>query len=381
MYGVLYCALFLWIGVLTGIVFLGGIFGLAFALLFGAVYLYAGRRSTQQDALLWALAVTAERGMPLDPTLEAFAAQCAGKYRREVLAAADALKQGETLPQAIAHAPGLLPREAEPLVRTGHESGTLSAALRESADLRSRLRGPWMSLAIRLAYLTWVLLVLQSVAGFLAFFILPKFEAIFADFGVPLPAITILMIEVTHFLIKYFYIVYLPLLLIQLAVVGAATAAVFGMLPWDLPLVGRLFDRRHAAVVLRCLAQVVEGNRPIGQGLRWLVEMYPVERMRLRLLDAAREVEAGHDWCAALHAHSVIRGPELALLDAARRCGNLAWALRQAAETSERRFAYRFQVLVYAVMPLFVVAIGALVFVMTVAYFTPLLVLVEKLAS
>ena len=59
-----------------------------------------------------------------------------------------------------------------------------------------------------------VILVACMIVGFILYFIIPKFEAIFKDFGVPLPRMTIILIEASHFLIKYFYIVFLTPFLI-----------------------------------------------------------------------------------------------------------------------------------------------------------------------
>ena len=58
-----------------------------------------------------------------------------------------------------------------------------------------------------------------------------------------------------------------------------------------------------------------------------------------------------------------------------------AQLLLLAAENSERRLVYRVQMCAQWLVPLFVLALGAVVFTMAVAYFTPLLVLIEKLAS
>jgi protein transport protein HofC len=380
MYAVLYCALVLWLGVITGLALLSGIFGLIFAMVFAVVYLYAGRRSTQQEALLWGLAVTAERGMPLAPTFDVFAGQSRGEYRRKVRAAAHYLRQGLSLPQVLEHEPRLFPRDAAVLIREAYACGTLAQALRESAAIRARLRGPWMALALRLAYLLWVLVVLQAISAFTFYFILPKFEAIFADFGVPLPAITVMLIEVSHFIVKYFYL-FFPLLLLELGVLFCAAVAATGVLPWDLPLVAGVFYRRHSAIVLRCLAYVVEANRPMTEAIRSLARTYPAEPIRNRLQKVARDIDAGEDWCLALADRGLVRPAEASLLEAARRVGNLPWALRQAAETGERRLTYRFQFWVHWLLPLCVLAAGMLVFLIAVAYFTPLLVLIQKLSG
>jgi type II secretory pathway component PulF len=380
MYAVLYCALVCWLGVMTGLVLITGFLGLAFAFVCAVVYVSAGRQSSQQDALLWALAVTAERGMPMAQTFDVFAGQCWGKYRRKVHAAAHHLRQGSSLPDVIASEPRLFPRDAEVLIRVANDCGRLGAALREAADLRARVRGPWLGVAVRFYYLMWVTVAFQAIATFMSYFILPKFEAIFNDFGVPLPGITILTIEISHFFIKYAYVL-LPLFLLELAVLGLGAMSTLGVLPWDLPLVGHIFYRRHTAVVLRCLAQVVDGNQPMAHGIQALARTYPVNAIRFRLRGVAREVEAGQDWCASLLAWGLIRPAEASLLEAAKRLGNLSWTLRQAAENSERRLMYQVQLWVQWLVPLLVLALGALVFVMAVAYFTPLLVLIEKLAS
>jgi protein transport protein HofC len=380
LYAVFYSALVLWTGVMTGLVLISDLLGVAFALVFAGTYIYAGRRSTQQDALLWALAVTAQRGMPMASTLDAFAAQCSGEYQRKVRAGAHYLRQGLTISEVTACEPGLFPRDAIPLIHTGHDCGTLATAPREAAEMRARLRGPWTGLAVRIAYLLWVLVALQMITAFISYFILPKYEAIFADFGIPLPQVTVQAIMVSHFFVRYmpFYLLFVAF---QLGLLMLATVSAMGVLPWDLPFVGRIFHRRHVALVLRCVAHIVEANRPLARGIESLVRTYPAEAIRYRLLCVVRDLDAGDDWCESLAAHGFLSAGEVALLESARRVGNLPWALRQIAESGERRLTYRVQMIVQWLLPLFILAVGTLVFFLIVAYFTPLLVLIEKLAS
>jgi protein transport protein HofC len=147
-----------------------------------------------------------------------------------------------------------------------------------------------------------------------------------------------------------------------------------------MPLVANIFFRRHSAILLRCLAYVVEGNKPMTEAIRNLARTHPAEPVRKRLLRVVRDIEAGEDWCRALAVRGLIRPSEESLLEAAKKVGNLPWALRQAAESSERRLTYRFQLWVQWFLPLCVLLAGALVFLIVVAYFAPLLVLIEKLA-
>ena len=123
MYAVLYIALICWVGAMSGLLLVSGLLGLVFASVIGAVLILGRRRSSQQESLLWALAIAAEREMPLGPTLDAFAGQCGGRYRRKVRAAAACSKQGLSMSQVLEHVPGLFPLDAEILIRRGERDG------------------------------------------------------------------------------------------------------------------------------------------------------------------------------------------------------------------------------------------------------------------
>ena len=55
-----------------------------------------------------------------------------------------------------------------------------------------------------MVYPVVVIFVAVVIVGFILYFIVPKFEAIFNDFGVPLPAMTVFLVEASHFVVKYY---------------------------------------------------------------------------------------------------------------------------------------------------------------------------------
>ncbi len=125
-------------------------------------------------------------------------------------------------------------------------------------------------------------LVTQTIACFILYFIIPKFEAIFKDFNLPLPATTIWVIDGTHVFIKYGYIT-LVFLLIE---VGLLVFLPLSFLAWGnytIPLFDRLLGRRHTALVLRSLGLMVEGGKPMLLALSTLAQHYPTGWVRRRL--------------------------------------------------------------------------------------------------
>jgi protein transport protein HofC len=285
------------------------------------------------------------------------------------------------LPQALEREPGILPRDAVVLINVGWESGVLAGALREAASARSALHPAWILLSSRFAYFVVVLGIMQGIVGFMMYFIIPKFEAIFNDFGVSLPEVTILLIHVSHWLTRYGFFFGLLLIGAELFLLMYLPVSFFGWVNWYVPGLDRLFLARHTGLILRSLARVVEGGQPIQWGVATLVKCYPTWWVRRKLRMVALDLTEGKDWCVSLYERGLLRGADAAVLESARRAGNLAWALRETAENGERRLAFRLQAWVQALFPFFVVLIGALVFVIVVGYFSPLVILIERLAG
>jgi type II secretory pathway component PulF len=146
-----------------------------------------------------------------------------------------------------------------------------------------------------------------------------------------------------------------------------------------MPVIDRLFLRRHAVLILRCLAMVVEAGRPIGAGLATMALNYPAKWVQERLVGVHLLCEQGHDWVDALWRFGLITRTDLALLESARRAGNLPWALRELADGSARRLGYRLQAIGQIALTLLLLTLGAFVGLVAVAYFLPLVRLIESL--
>jgi type II secretory pathway component PulF len=386
MYLIAAVAVALWLGILLAdklaIVSLLVVTGfvMLFVVMMGAGVVMARRRSTQQDSLLWVLAIAAERNMPLAPAVAAFADQYRGRMYQRLMNLAAQLNWGAMLPEALQRARMLVSRDTVLLAWVGQASGLLPKALRLAAGARSTHLPIWTAIASRLSYILVLLLVMQGITSFMLYYIIPKFESIFKDFNASLPPITVMIIDASHFIIKYGS----PTLLLPLFEVGLLIFLPFSFLAWGnfhVPLFDRLLRRRHSALVLRSLSLMVEGNKPISLGLSTLATHYPTTWVRWKLIRADSDVKRGVDWIQALWQQGLIRATDAEVLASAVAVGNLAWALSELAETTERRLANRFQAVVQTAFPLVVVSLGMLVFIMALGYFLPLIKLIQRLTE
>jgi protein transport protein HofC len=371
-------AVMLWLVIaLRGWVVLGLFLLLATAL--GSGFVWARLRASRQDSLLWILTIASQRGMPLAPAVAAFADQYRGKSRRRVLNLASHLNQGTALPSALEQTPKAVSRDAILMAWIGQITSNMAAALRLASSARSAQLPVWMGIASRLSYLLGLLLAMQVVVGFILYFIIPKFEAIFKDFGVPMPELTVLVVAGSHWIIQYGPIASL-FFLAELGLLFYLPFSFSGWMNYNVPIFDRLLARRHSSLVLRALAMVIESNQPIARGLSCLANHYPTAWVRRRLSRVEWDVQQGADWIESLWRFGVIRRADAQVLTSAATVGNLGWALRELAETIERRQVMRLQALVQTLFPLVVVMVGLFVFILALAYFTPLVKLIWELS-
>jgi type II secretory pathway component PulF len=348
-------------------------------LLFVVIESVRKRRASQQNALLWVLAVSAERQIPLGPAVEALAEERGGLFSRRARRLAKLLSMGAPLPDALDFCPGLLPAFSLPIIRIGSQSGALAAALRQAATVQNQHSVVWTSLVGKVSYLLVLPCLGVPVLIFIMIWIVPRLTKIFADFHVEMPAMTRSLIVVCYHVANYWFVA-LPLLLFIAALLVYAVMRYFGWTYRDPPGMSRLVRRLDTARILDGLAIVARQERPMIDGIAALAGSYPKPNIQALMSRALRDVESGGDWAEALCGRGLIRRTDYALLQAAQRVGNLPWAMQEMADSNRRRYIYRLQAIVQAAFPPMVIVCGLIVMFIAVAVFWPLVTLIQVLA-
>ena len=331
-------------------------------------------RASRQYSLLWLLAISAERGIPLTTSLEAFASERRGYFARGARKLAAMLESGVDFPDALDQSPGMLPPQALPLIRVGCKSGSLGPALRRASSFGNLLEPMWMSIVGKIGYLMMLTLVGLSLFWFIMAKILPSFEMIFQDFDMELPSVTNNLVSWAGFMADY-GILLVPAYLAIFVFLLMPAAKYFGWHPPGLNLITRRLD---AADLLDGLSLAVQQRLSMLDGLRAMARSYPRSDIKARLWKTVKDVVDGGDWAESLHARGFLRRIDLAVVQSAQRADNLSWALREIAESNRRRFMYRLQATVQTVFPLAVVALGVGVGCVVFGLFIPLLKLITQ---
>ncbi len=333
-------------------------------------------RRTQQYALLSLMAAAAQRLMPLVPTMEAFGWEYRTSTGRRASRLADLLRSGQPLPASLKQCRGLLPRAAAPLVYTGYESGALAASLHEATRARNEHEPMVSEVCARIAYLAGVILFFQPIFLFMMLKITPSMAKIFADFGMSLPEPTQVMVEIAWMMNDFAVLLWLPL--IAGLVLVYALLRYSGLVPWRLPGTSWFVRKLDRATVLDALSVAADRRRPMLDALHTLANSFPERPIRKRLQKTEADVEAGMPWSESLYRHGLLGKADLAVLEAAARVGNLAWAMREMADSNRRRWVYRARMWLQALFPLALLCIGAAIALYAIGYFLPLVRLIES---
>ncbi len=348
------------------------------------IYMFAvNNHHARQGNLLWYLAIAVEKQMPLPEEIENYANGLRGSNRERVRDLAEMLHDGIPLSTALGNQRGLVPAFAVMAVRTGEETGTLPQALRGAAvrctsQMQQAATGP--SVAWFFIYYWAITTVTMSILTFLMYFIVPKFKKIFWDFGTELPDSTNTLIAAADFAASNFILIAPILLLPTVVLIVAGVGYARGWENTNPRWFSQRFPRFDAPSILRSLAMIVRAEQSVLDGLNSLAQQHHRTAIRERLETVADAVAAGDDCWRALHQQRFIDEYEYAVLESAQQVGNLSWALNELADSIERRWRFRLSFWFEILRPIVVVIIGLAVAFVFIAFFMPLVKLIEDLS-
>ena len=338
---------------------------------------YGKQASTQQYALLALVGAAAERSMPLEDALAAFGHERGGWMRRRARQVAHLLLQGIPLSAAIERVPGVLPADAAPLLRVGHDTGSLPAAIRRTIATRNSFEPLWQTIVPKILYVCVFPAVAASILAFLVLKIMPQIQKILYDFGRPMPGITRWLFQCAGGGPLMWLLVVAWLLTTALAAYMVLRYA--GSIRWDLPGTAWLTRRRHTATLLDALSLAAQRQKPLANTVAQLALRYPQRSFAKRLWAAYDDMQAGGDDLKSLHRRGLLSQSDLALLQSAVRNNNLAWAAEELADSNRRRMIYRAYALVQVVYPPVIFSYAAVVVVIAAALLYPLIDIIRSL--
>lgn len=270
---------------------------------------------------------------------------------------------GEGLASALAHDPAELPRLLVGLVRAGEESGNLGLVMREYADKVERENILRQELSGQLAYPVMLMGMILLTLGFLAWFVLPRFDSIFTDTAAPPPASTQFVLEAGAF-VRTFGVWIPPAVILVIMLVKSvleANGSAVGALIHRLPVLGRLSRQMLADKYFGAMGFLLRSGTPLARAEAIARDGLNSQVTRALLEPASIRVKAGTSLSEALDTTGLFEPESLQLAKLGEKNGELGEMLLRAAAQSQKAYSRLSKRLLEVVGPLMILGLGLVI--------------------
>jgi type IV pilus assembly protein PilC len=343
--------------------------------------LFTRQLSTLQDA-----------GLPLLRSLQILEGQQKpGLMKNVVGGVAEEVEGGASLSDAMAKYPKAFDILYTKMVHAGEIGGVLDIILQRLAEfmekaerLKRKIKG---AMVYPIAVITIALVILTAIMVF----IIPKFEEIFADFGVNLPALTVWLIDTSRWVAGqeagqtipgWVFVGLSPIAIMVFWKVIRKTKpgkAVTDVVMLWTPIFGGLIRKTTIARFTRTLGTLIGAGVPILDAVTITKETsgnFVFERALQRVHDSIRE---GETFAEPLRASKTCDGIVINMIDVGEETGELDAMLMKIADNYDEEVDVAVASLVSLLQPLMVIVLGGIIGTIIIAMFLPLVEMINSL--
>jgi type II secretory pathway component PulF len=302
--------------------------------------------SLPERALIRTLAIANRRHLDPVPLVQALASEFPGNYGQRLMQLASALSGGVPVVDAVQQTGGVLDRSTVMALRLANDSARLPqmydallasrTATSEEAYTHGRSVGADFARIVAGFFFAWMILT------FLMLFILPTFEFLFEEFGLTLPAGTLLLIRMSKVIPLIFGLGILVVMAFLAVGGGGAIRASIQSSLSPLAIVHPLVSSSRNLRSL--LAIVAQSGQPIASGLLTLARHHHAAGTRARLTNACERIEQGQEPWGSLAAERLISQREARALSTSGSGRTQAWLLGWSVTARRNRSINRTQI-------------------------------------
>jgi type IV pilus assembly protein PilC len=297
----------------------------------------------------------------------------------------DDVESGSTLSEAFGKHPRAFDRLYVNMVKAGEAGGALEVILQRLAEFKEKSQSLKRKVIGAMVYPAVVIMAAVGILIFIMVAIIPKFEKIFREFGLKLPALTQFLIDVSMWCSKYWWSlpmvplgIWLLFKLIRLS--RAGNYALDRMTLW-VPIVGRIVEKTVVARTMRTLGTLVSSGVPILESLsivRETANNAVFERMYQRVYESIRE---GDTIAEPLRESRLVDDMVTNMVEVGEETGDLDTMLYKIADFYDEEVDTAVKSLISLLEPLMIIVLGGIIGTIVVALFMPMIGLLEGLSK
>ena len=160
-----------------------------------------GASTKQLTTFTRQLSILQDAGLPIVRSLRILEGQSKpGKLKNALMDVTEEIEAGSTLSESMAKSPKVFNRLYVNMIKAGEAGGALEVILRRLAEFMERSESLKRKVKGAMIYPVIVVLVAVGILIFIMLKIVPVFDKMFEEFGLKLPAPTVLLVNMSRYI-------------------------------------------------------------------------------------------------------------------------------------------------------------------------------------
>ncbi len=324
------------------------------------------------------LATMMSSGVPLVQSFEIMAKGAENPNLRNLInAVKNDVEGGSTLADAFRHQPKYFDDLMCNLVNAGEQAGILENLLDKIATYKEKTEAIKSKVKKALFYPTAVIIVALVITAILLIFVIPQFKELFSGFGADLPALTLLVIQLSEFFQEYWYFVFGGLgLFAYIFVQAKQRSKTFSdnleRFSLTIPIVGNILNKAAIARFARTLSTMFAAGVPLVEALESVAGAVGNAKYRVAVLQMRGDVSTGTSITAAMEQTNIFPNMVVQMSSIGEEAGSLDHMLGKVADFYEQEVDDAVDGLSSLLEPLIMAVLGVLVGGLVIAMYLPI---------
>jgi len=339
-----------------------------------------GKRVSEKDVTFFTrqLATMLKAGVPLLQSFEIVArGHSNARFSRLMMDVKGRIEAGSSLADAFRHYPGQFDNLYCNLVAAGESSGMIDAILDRLATYKEKILALKSKIKSALFYPSAVVTVAIIVVWVIMIFVIPAFKDVFSSFGASLPAPTQLVIDISDFVVTWWWAAFLAIggAIFGMTVLIKRSATfryTFDRLLLKFPVIGDILEKATIARWSRTLATMFAAGVPLVESLDAVAgaagnAVYTSATRRIQT-----DVSTGTSLTNSMMSTQLFPNMVLQMVQIGEESGSLDAMLTKIADFYEREVDDAVAALSSLLEPIIIVFLGVVVGGLVVAMYLPI---------
>ncbi len=350
-----------------------------------STFTIGGVRPKQLCTFTRQLSTLQDAGLPILRSLRILEGQAKpGALKNSLMGVIEDVESGNTLSEAMAKQPKAFDNLYVNMVKAGEAGGALEVILQRLAEFKEKAQSLKRKVQGAMISPCAVIFVAVAIVGFIMYYIIPKFKAIFDDFDVELPEVTVLLISISNLVVDWWFMapiipvaVYLFFKIIRKNKTGAY---ILDRVILKVPIVGQIASKSTVSRTCRTLGTLISSGVPILEALSIARDTAGNEVFRRAFDHIHASIREGESMAVPLKETRIADDLVVNMVDVGEETGALDNMLYKVADIYDEEVAVLVESLISMLEPLMVVILGLIVGFIVIALFLPLVKLLNELS-